>query len=202
MREAYGVQFSLATPSDLQRAEASLTDVGVGAVHWLEPWSVSDPGALVSTYADLFVKSGGRIYRGDAETLCHTARRGWSVRTHDGSIDAGAAVVALGPWSPDLLDRFGYRFPMVRKRGYHRHYKGGDRLNLPLCDGDEGYCIAPMAKGLRITTGVELAKPDGPPDLKQLTHAEHAARQLMNIGAPIEREPWIGTRHSCLTCCL
>jgi glycine/D-amino acid oxidase-like deaminating enzyme len=56
------------------------------------------------------------------------------VRPDAGRIDAEAAVVALGPWSPDLLGKFGYRFPMVRKRGYHRHFSGGGRLDLPVQD--------------------------------------------------------------------
>jgi glycine/D-amino acid oxidase-like deaminating enzyme len=40
-----------------------------------------------------------------------------------GNWQASEAVVALGPWSNDLVERFGYRFPIGFKRGYHMHYE-------------------------------------------------------------------------------
>ncbi|MCP3380316.1 FAD-binding oxidoreductase [Bradyrhizobium sp. CCGUVB4N] len=194
LREAYGVKFGIMTSSDLQQAEPSLVDTGIGGLHWLEPWTASDPGELVSAYARLFTRLGGCILRGDARSLSEINGGGWSVATNDGRIEAEAAVVALGPWSPGLLKRFGYRFPMVRKRGYHRHYADGSRLDLPLHDAANGYVLAPMTKGMRIATGAELAAPGGKPDVTQLTRAEQAARKLLDLGRPVELEPWLGTR--------
>ena len=104
------------------------------------------------------------------------------------------SVVALGPWSPDLLTRFGYRFPMVRKRGYHRHFSGGGRLEQPLQDPTFGYVVAPMARGLRITTGAELSGRSVSATPIQLERAEAAARQLLDLGEPVEKEPWSGIR--------
>ncbi|RWK47225.1 MAG: FAD-binding oxidoreductase [Mesorhizobium sp.] len=194
LREVYDVKFSTLTPWDLMQAEAALTDAGVGGLHWLEPWTVFDPGGLVSAYANLFTRIGGHIVRGDAQSLSTSGTGGWSVITEGGRMEAEAAVVALGPWSPDLLKRFGYRFPMVRKRGYHRHYAGGGRLDLPLYDAANGYVLAPMTKGTRITTGAEFAAPSGKLDLTQLACAEQAARNLLELGRPVEPKPGFGTR--------
>jgi D-amino-acid dehydrogenase len=193
LREAYGVKFSILTSRELRQAEPGLTEGGVGGLHWQEPWTVSSPGALVSAYADLFTRAGGSILRGEAQTLRPSQNR-WSLVTEAGEIDAEAVVVALGPWSPELLKRFGYRISMVRKRGYHRHYAGGSPLDLPLRDAANGYVLAPMQNGVRITTGAELTSPDGKPDLTQLAHAEQAARKLIELGHPVEPEPWFGTR--------
>lgn len=194
LRQAYGAKFSLMSPSDLKKAEPALADAGVGALHWVEPWAVLDPGALVSAYANLFTRLGGRIIRGDAQSLVKSGSGGWSIVAEDGPMEAEAAVVALGPWSPDLLKRFGYRFPMVYKRGYYRHYVGGSRLDLPLCDPANGYVLAPMAKGARITTGAELAAPGAKADFSQLVHAEQVAHKLIMLGRPLEPEPGFGTR--------
>jgi D-amino-acid dehydrogenase len=193
LRHDYGVKFSVLTPRELKQAEPALIDAGLGGLHWLEPWTASDPGGLVTAYADLFTRLGGRLLRGDAATL-HESGNGWSVVTEDGRVEAEAAVIALGPWSSDYLEQFGYRFPMVRKRGYHRHYAGGSPLDLPLRDAANGYVMAPTNKGVRITTGAELAAPDGKPDLAQLAYAEQAARRLIDLGRPVEQEPWFGTR--------
>ncbi|HLH87143.1 MAG TPA: FAD-binding oxidoreductase [Xanthobacteraceae bacterium] len=193
LRATHGVKFTTLTARELQQAEPGLAAAGVGGLHWPEPWTVSDPGTLVSAYADLFTRSGGSILRGDARSLGQR-QNGWSVSTDAGGIDAEAVVVALGPWSPDLLRRFGYRIAMVRKRGYHQNYAGGSPLDLPLRDAANGYVMAPMRRGVRITTGAELTAPDGKSDPMQLVRAEQAARQLIDLGQAVEPEPWFGTR--------
>lgn len=194
LRESYDVQFSVMSSRDLKQSEPALANTGVGGLHWPEPLTASDPGALISAYADLFTRLGGCILRGDARSLRETGSGGWSAATQNGRIEAEAAVIALGPWSPDLLNRFGYQYPMVRKRGYHQHYASGSPLDLPLCDASNGYVLAPMTSGMRITTGAELAAPEAKPDFAQLTHAEQAARELIDLGKPVDPKPWFGTR--------
>ncbi|BAM89162.1 putative D-amino-acid dehydrogenase, DadA-like protein [Bradyrhizobium oligotrophicum S58] len=191
--KAFGVKFKLLSAAELAKAEPGLNESGIGGLHWQEPWTVSDPGSLVTSYAELFVRRGGKLLRGDATTLSQVGS-GWAVVTDEGRIEAEAAVVSLGPWSPTFLKRFGYDIPMVRKRGYHRHYTGGAPLDLPLRDAAFGYLMNPMAKGVRITTGAELSEPDAELTPVQLGKAEAAARQLIDLGKPVEPEPWLGTR--------
>ena len=69
LREAYGAKFSILTARELRQAEPGLSEGGIGGLHWQEPWTVSNPGALVTAYADLFTRSGGSILRGEAQTL-------------------------------------------------------------------------------------------------------------------------------------
>jgi len=190
----HGVRFKAIDATQLGAAEPGLTKTGAGAIHWRDSWTVSDPGGLVSAYADLFARAGGTFVNGDAATLAPTAAGGWRVQSNDGPVDADSAVMALGPWSPDLLRKFGYRFPMVRKRGYHRHFSGGGKLNLPLHDPEMGYVMAPMSKGLRITSGAELAGPSKSAQPRQLERAEQAARRLVDLGTAVEAEPWSGVR--------
>jgi D-amino-acid dehydrogenase len=189
----FGVKFRVLDGRELAKAEPLLRDDLPGAIHFLEPWTVSDPGGLVASYARLYQRLGGTLLRGDAQTLKQTSS-GWSIETDDGRIDAAAVVVSLGPWSPDFLSRFGYAIPLVRKRGYHMHYQGGRSLDLPLIDAAMGYAMAPMARGTRITTGAELTGPDAPATPVQLANAEASARKLIDLGTRVEPEPWFGTR--------
>jgi D-amino-acid dehydrogenase len=189
----FGVKFRALSGAELAKAEPILRDDLPGAIHWLETWTASDPGALVTAYAELFQRLGGTVLRGDAQSLAQTAT-GWSVVTEGGRIDAEMAVVTLGPWSPDLLQKFGYRIPLVRKRGYHMHYSGGASLDLPLVDKAGGYAMCPMAKGIRITTGAELTGPDALATPVQLACAEASARELIELGTRAEPAPWFGTR--------
>jgi hypothetical protein len=66
----------------LPPAEPGLHARLAGAVHWLDPWSVSDPVAPVQRYAERFVALGGELARGDAATLNRT-RDGWAVEAGD-----------------------------------------------------------------------------------------------------------------------
>jgi D-amino-acid dehydrogenase len=193
LAERHGVPSRVLGPREVRALELSLTGPVTGAVHWTDPIAVSDPGALARAYVDFFVRSGGRFVSGDAESLTSTGR-GWSVTTADGPVEAEIVVVALGPWSPAFLTRFGYRFSMVRKRGYHQHYAGGAGLGRPVFDSAWGYVLAPMARGLRITTGAEFTFPDAPATPVQLERAERAARGLLDLGSAVDPEPWFGTR--------
>jgi D-amino-acid dehydrogenase len=190
----HGVQSQIIGPAQLAAVEPGLIQTGAGAIHWRDTWTVSDPGGLVAAYADLFLRLGGGFVSGDASTLAPAASGGWTIASDDGRIEADSAVVALGPWSPDLLRKFGYRFPMLRKRGYHRHFKGGGKLDLPLQDSAFGFALAPMSNGLRLTTGAELRGPSKSAHPIQLERAEQAARKLVDLGTAVEAEPWSGVR--------
>jgi D-amino-acid dehydrogenase len=165
------------------------------AVHWPAVSSVSDPGAATKAVAKLFKDAGGEIVRGEVRRMA-PENGNWRVETAEGSLPARDVVVALGPWSMDVLRPLGYRFPFAVKRGYHRHYaaRGNASLSRPLVDTIFGYALAPMDKGIRLTTGIELADRDAPVTSVQVTRAEAHARALFPLGEPLEAEPWLGRR--------
>lgn len=189
----YDLQSEVMDANALTAAEPNLKNTSAGAIHWPDTWAIKDPGSLVSAYADYFRTLGGDFVRGRVDTL-KSAASGWSVETADGALSAEAVVVALGPWSPQLLAPFGYRISMVRKRGYHMHYRTDYPLNVPLMDAANGYVIAPMLKGMRITTGAELTKEASLAAPVQLTRAHAAASELVGLGGSVENVPWSGTR--------
>lgn len=188
-----GVRHRVLDSDALAAAEPALRRRLAGAVHWTDPWSVSDPGELVSRYAALARRLGARMLAGDATTLRQTPR-GWAVRTAEGEVDAAHAVVALGPWSDPLLRGLGYRYPLFPKRGYHQHYTGGEPPRLTLLDADGGYVIAPMRRGVRITTGAEFARLDAPPTPVQVARAHRLASDLLDLPRAVDADPWLGAR--------
>jgi D-amino-acid dehydrogenase len=181
---------------DAARAlEPSLAPVFRHAVFWEEVASVTDPLAVTRAYAGRFRALGGVTVTGDARSLHRLGAR-WRVETAQGPIDAEAAVVALGPWVPDLLIPLGIKLPLAVKRGYHRHFarRGNASLARPVVDADKGYCLAPMDQGIRITTGAEFAARDAAPTPVQLDRLLPAARGLFPLGEAIEDKPWLGAR--------
>lgn len=185
-------------PLDLNGAmalEPGLSPVFERGVFWPQAASVSNPFAVTRAYAELFRSLGGIILQGDARSL-HRADGRWRVDTTEGPVDAPDAVVALGPWSTDVLDPLGIRLPLQVKRGYHRHFhpRGNKGLNRPVLDAEVGYAMVPMEQGLRLTTGAEFASRDAPPTPVQFDRLMGKARALFPIGEPIEAEPWMGRR--------
>ncbi len=177
----------------LAETEPNLRRGVAGAIHWPDTWVVSNPGDLVTRYARLFEEAGGRLLVGDATTL-KAEGAGWSVQTEDGRVQGEHAVVALGPWSDALLRSLGYRYPLFVKRGYHRHYRSPAPLSRPFMDSDRSYVVIPMQQGVRITTGAELAPINAPSTPIQLYRSERYARELFDLGEPVETEPWRGAR--------
>ena len=76
------------------------------------------------------------------------------------------------------------------------HYGAGasSRLNNWLVDAENGYLLAPMQAGIRLTSGAELARYDSPPCYKQLEAAEALARRFFPLGERLEAKPWMGGR--------
>jgi D-amino-acid dehydrogenase len=132
---------------------------------------------------------------GDARRLA-IEPPGWSVSTPRGSVTAREAVIALGPWSDDVFRPLGYDIPFAVKRGYHMHYRarGNATLGRPVRDADGGFALAPMSKGIRLTTGVEFADRDAPPSPVQLMRDEPLARELFPLAEPLDPAPWLGRR--------
>lgn len=189
----YGVELRIEPAAELARAEPSLKAGLPGAIHWPESWSCMDPGGLTRAYATLFVSRGGSIVVADAATL-QQQQGGWAISAADGPVAAKHVVVALGPWSPILLKRFGYDIPMLRKRGYHRHFSGGGTLNAPVYDADNATVLSPMLRGIRVLTGAELARFDAPQTPVQMQRSVLAADELVGLGEPMEQDAWFGNR--------
>ena len=175
--------------------EPSLMPVFRHAVHWPDAASVSNPLAVTKAYAARFAALGGVIVNGDALKL-HRSGQYWRVKTDEGPIDAKDVVIALGPWAPDLLRRLGIDLPLMFKRGYHRHFspRGNAGLTRPVVDTANGYCLAPMEQGIRLTTGAEFADRDAKPTPEQFDRLLPAARELFPLGEQLEVQPWMGSR--------
>jgi len=181
---------------DAARAlEPSLKPAFRHAVHWTGAVSISNPLAVTRAYAALFAALGGLSLTGDARSL-HRAEPYWRVDTASGPLDAGEVVVALGPWTPDLIAPLGIKLPMAVKRGYHRHFRpqGNAGLSRPVLDADNGYVITPMEQGIRVTTGAEFAARDAPPTPVQFDRVLPRARELFPLGDTVEPQPCMGSR--------
>lgn len=195
LADRYGADYRILDRDALAELEPHLAPVAYKAVLWPQSDTVSWPAGVVKAYAELFQAQGGRFLQGDARSLTRTAD-GWSVVAGGETITAPNAVVALGPWSGDVLAPLGLRLPLAPKRGYHMHFgaTGNAVLTRPIVDVEFGYVITPMDKGVRLTTGVEFADRDAPPTPRQLDQLKPIARSLFPLAEERDEAPWLGRR--------
>jgi D-amino-acid dehydrogenase len=191
----YGVDGEVLDAGGIAGLEPSLTGEFAGAIRFPAPGFVPDPGGLAKAYAALFARKGGRFLVGDARTL-EQRNGGWRIAGANGAIVAREIVVALGPWSDQVFGPLGYAIPLAVKRGYHLQLapRGNAVLNHPVLDSDMGFLLAPMNRGIRLTTGVEFARRDAPPTPIQLERALPRAHALFPLGDPVDAKPWMGAR--------
>ena len=189
---ALGIDADFVTSQELAKLEPHLDTTRAEAViHYRDPWTVRDPGALCKAYARLFETLGGHFVQGDAGNI-RRSPGGFSL----GETKADQAIIALGPWSKPLLDQLGLKLPMGIKRGYHQHFRpvGNGGLNRPVLDSDNGFVLAPMAAGIRLTTGAEFAVQNAPFNPVQVAMTLPRARELVALGHAVEDRPWMGSR--------
>lgn len=191
----WGVVTERISAPRLRELEPHLHGVLAGALLKPQAASVPDPGAVGKAYAGLFLQRGGRFVTADARKL-ERVGASWRLNANDLVIEAREVVVALGPWSNEVLRPLGIALPLIGKRGYHMHYatRGDATLSRPVFDVEGGYVLAPMARGMRLTTGAEFARFDAPPTPVQIKQTEPLARTLFPLGDAVDREPWLGRR--------
>ncbi|MDI1265302.1 MAG: FAD-binding oxidoreductase, partial [bacterium] len=136
----------------------------------------------------------GKIRKSDIRAI-EPDGGGWRVVAAGGAIRARHVVVALGPWSADLLKPLGYRVPLATERGYHQEFKPNAvrALSRPIHDADGAFLMTPMENGIRVTSGVELTDRDAPSSYDQLNAVIPLARGVVEFGEAVA-EPWRGAR--------
>ena len=194
MLARHGIETELLDRQALSGLEPSLRPIFPAGLLFPGNGSVDSPGAVVAAYAALFGSRGGTVRQAGVSGV-RRGGAGWLVATDQGDIAAEQVVVALGPWSADLLRPLGLRPPLGVERGYHRHLQphDGAALRRPLYDVEAAYFMAPMEQGIRISSGVELAHRDAPDNHRQIEAVVASAREALPL-AEGAGEIWRGAR--------
>jgi D-amino-acid dehydrogenase len=190
----YGIESRLLGRQAISALEPNILPVyKVGLLH-TQTASVDSPGNVVKAYARMFVGAGGELRQSDIKAIVPDGE-GWRVVLAEGGISARHVVVALGPWSADLLRPLGYRVPLAFERGYHREFKPNPARSLqrPIHDAEASFLMTPMEQGIRVTSGVELTARDAPSSFAQLDQVVPLARGVVEFGEAVG-EPWRGAR--------
>lgn len=198
---AHGLDTQALDAAELRALEPGLAPIYTQALWVRGAASVDDPQALVQAYAQHLAQHGVVLHPARVTQLRAQGAHDWRVQISDGQcLQAQDVVLATGPWSRQFLhDQWGWRLPMLHERGYHMHYQPqADRpaLGRPVYDTAAGAVVSPMARGLRLSTGVELGDAQDAPRTRMLDRAEALAREGLPLGARCDEAAWLGARPS------
>jgi D-amino-acid dehydrogenase len=190
----FGVKSEVLDRQAISALEPNILPVYRTGILHTETASVDSPGNVVKAYARMFAGAGGQIRQSEIKSVAPDGE-GWRVVLSDGELRSRHLVVALGPWSADLLRTLGYRAPLAFERGYHQEFKPSlaRQLLRPIHDADTGFLMTPMEQGIRVTSGVELTDRDAPSNFAQLEASVVAARSVVEFGEAVA-QPWRGAR--------
>lgn len=193
-----GLKVEFLGPDEIRQLEPGLARTFVRAAFLPENGFATEPAALTDAYAGALVRLGGRILPERVVRFEFGDRGPVRAVTDLGMHDADAFVVCAGAWSGPLARMLGTPVPLDTERGYHLNLplESGPGLRRPVLVGEGNFVLAPMRDGMRLTSGVEFAGLDAPPDFRRIRNMLPLAREaLPGLGAEPTRE-WLGFRPS------
>jgi D-amino-acid dehydrogenase len=197
LMQSRGVKLDVLEADEIRQLEPALARRYVKGLLQPDSAFVSSPHRLVQAYATQFQRLGGMIAQ----------ERVRGVQPIDGGVrldcelgfrDFTAVVIAAGAWSKTLARQVGDRVSLDTERGYHLNLEAGEagELRRPVVFPERGFVLAPMQDGIRLTSGVELAGLDAPPDFSRIRRLLPAARDaLPGLSDRVTRQ-WLGYRPS------
>lgn len=160
---------------------------------------VGDPQAYVRALGERLSAEGARIVSAEVQEIELRAGRVVGVRTSAGTIAADALVVAAGAWSKQLAASLGCEIPLDTERGYHMMLDASNcpiRLQRPLYWAEKSIVLAPMGDAVRVTSSVEFAGIDAPPDYELVLRFVADVERLLPGVRLIPGHTWLGFRPS------
>ena len=156
-----------------------------------------NPGAYVAGLVNHAERKGLRRIEARALGFTQSGGRLTGVRTSDGTVACGAAVIAAGARSRPLAALAGDKVPLESERGYHVTVEGDvPGPEIPVMVGDRKVIVTRLAQGVRCAGQVEIGGLEAAPDWRR---AEILRRHLAEIVPSLDTtkaKVWMGHRPS------
>jgi D-amino-acid dehydrogenase len=153
-----------------------------------------DPGRFVQALARSVVERGALLDTMDVADV-RTSGRGVAVQPLSGpALTADVAVIATGAWLPKLVRRW-IRVPVQAGRGYSFTVPVERQVFGPIYLPDVRVACTPLDGKLRVTSMMELRRPDAPLSAGVVDAIVEAAGAFLDAVRWAERdEIWVGPR--------
>src|ERR1700734_3732884 len=186
------------SPTELTAAElreqVPLASSAVAAGVRINGQRFVDPGRFVQALGRSVVERGGGLETGDVGDV-RASGDGVVAQTADGPVlTADVAVIATGAWLPKLVRRW-VRVPVQAGRGYSFTVPVERQVFGPIYLPDVRVACTPLNGKLRVTSMMELQRPDAPASAGVVDAMVDATSRFLDGIRWAERdEIWVGPR--------
>lgn len=195
LRKEFGVEFYELRREEILQYEP---EIGPGygfGLYVPRSGMIVDPHGYGEQLAHHLSARGVRFAQDEVSGLDFDGRRVAAVEGRAARYPASAVVLCAGAWSARIVERYGYRIPLINQRGYHLEFaQPGVQPRRVVALADRKVFLTPMRTGLRAAGTVEISPLDSPPDMsraQQLREAALAAFPRLSADRPRE---WSGER--------
>jgi D-amino-acid dehydrogenase len=197
LQRELGVRVDILHATDIQEIEPALATGFAGAAFFPDAGNLTTPLGMMRTLAAHLTQKGVAIERRDVKRIEVADNRAKVVDSVGMRTTYDRVIVAAGAWSRSLVRTLGVDVPLDTERGYHVMLPTPARtLQRPVSFPAPGYTLVQMEDGVRLTTGVEFAGLNAPPDLRRVRRlVKHAQESLPGLASSATSE-WLGFRPS------
>jgi D-amino-acid dehydrogenase len=197
MMDRCGCRYEVLGVDEIRQMEPNLAPIFVRALFIPDSRNILNPGRLVETVARAVAAKGGILQREKVAAVEIGADGKPAVVTDKGRHGVDAVVLAAGARSGQLARQLGAKIVLDGERGYHIMLPRPEKsINRYLQFAESRISLSPKEGGLRMTSIVELASVDAPPDYRRIRRlTAQAARDLPGL-TPEEKSIWMGSRPS------
>ncbi len=193
----HGSPFEVLGIGELRELEPNLSHVFKHGIYHHKSRFLLNPEKVVHGFADAFKQGGGDIIISDIHTLDANDDSVVATGSH-GMLKADRLVLCTGAWSKKLAGQLGADVPLDTERGYHLmmpvvEEKG---INRPIVYGEKSFVLAPMERGVRLTSQVEFAGLERGPDFRRVRKLLPYAQKMLPSLKTEEQDVWLGYRPS------
>ena len=158
LQHEVGIDTRLVSPQEVKELEPHISLDGIAAAAYEPGSGYADPAATATAYAQRAKDFGAHLQLGiQVQKVLVERGRVMGVDTDQGTVQAGAVVVAAGPWSPLITKTVGIELPIKVSRHQVATYRRPDEFERHMVFAaftDEIY-IRPETGGLMLVGSIE-----------------------------------------------
>ena len=189
--------YDILNADELRQMEPNLAPIFRHAIFLATSRGIRNPGRLVETLANAVLAKGGKLVREKVERVEFTSDGAPVIVTDRERRSADLIVLAAGARSGRLARQLGARVTLEAERGYHVMLGHPEKsVQRYVQFAESRFALAPQEDGIRLTSIIELASVDAPPDYRRIRRLLPQAERVLPGLKADEQSIWMGARPS------